>query len=119
MTRHIDSEGIVSEGIVGKVLLFRESPKGGSHSESISRHRVARMLDDGIGPDELYDLLIQVAVEAGRDFEHMCVEAHQRLFARFERAAKVSDSLSLHAFVQRERDKYFHAGDGDETEAAP
>ncbi|MDP9903220.1 hypothetical protein [Arthrobacter bambusae] len=95
--------------VVGRVLLFRVSPNGGTTSETIDRNRISKIATDiqsgHLGPDELYALMCQIAEAAGGALDEEYQRQRMRLLERFESAAVAADSLTLHRFVQAERQR--------------
>jgi hypothetical protein len=108
---------------VGASLLFRISRTGGSLGYGADERRAAKIATDGIGGEELYELLLDVARRAADEVERELEWMKQRLLEGASDVAERSDSLSLHRFVQQltaevqEREERRRTNDGAEVAA--
>lgn len=106
---------------VGGSLLFRISRTGGNVGHGADERRAAKIATDGIGGEELYELLLDVARRAAEEVERNVHWVKQRMLQGASAVAENSDSLSLHRFVEQltaevqQRDELRRANTGEEA----
>lgn len=55
--------------VVGFVVLHHLSPRGGTSSDSLTVHRLDKMVRDGVSGQTLFDLMMQVGEQARKEAE--------------------------------------------------
>ncbi|WIB65276.1 hypothetical protein [Curtobacterium sp. MCBD17_040] len=108
---------------VGSALLFRISRSGGNLGYGVDEARAAKIATDGIGGEELYELLLDVARRAAGEVDQDLGWIERRLLEGAQEVAEKSDSLSLHRYVERlaaaveQRDNQRRANGAEESAA--
>lgn len=93
----------VAREAVGTVLLFRVSPKGGSHGSKSTNYAIDRGRADNVGSltgAELYDLLLAVARRACEEAERQSDWERHSIVRAAKDVAEKSDSLTLWRFIE-------------------
>jgi hypothetical protein len=102
MSKFNDATKENAERAVGSALLFRESPHGGSYGNGIDRRRAKGLAAEHLDGEQLYELLMDVAMRAGEHAQEEIRHQRYRIVTRVRELAETTDSLSLHRFIEHE-----------------